>query len=967
MTQETKNYVAAWFDWDIDKIVVLERDAEGRMYRKKYNPPYYFYVPHEDGQYTSIFGDRLMRAEFSSRDEYNAAKNQYPVKFESDISPLKRVLMDNYYDRPTPRVNYAFIDIEVDYRAKVFEPQDRLTARVNGVEVQMTVAEARTASNNSPDWPFKTLEVLDEVSERWVAFENSCYIYAGMSGFSSPTNPYAPINAITVYQSWTGEYLTYAVPPRNLPATAEQLQASCQRKLEELIASGDLPANTKTNIVICSDEYQLLSRMIDDLRDADIVSGWNSEFFDIPYICERLVKIGGQRMLLKLEHAGVPFAPKKEMMNRYGSEEPIYKFSGKCFLDYMRLFQKFTFEGRTSYSLGNILQEEIGLGKLDYNGTLEQLYNRDFETFVVYNFRDVQGLVQLDQKFKFIALANQMAHENTVAFEAVLGTVSYVETGITNHAHYKLNRIVHDKVISEHDKVEGAIVMTPKVGLHEWVGSVDINSLYPNTIRSLNISPEKIIGQFESKEDAWRAIRNSTNERLCLTLESGHQEIATASEFSQLLKDARWAVSAHGTVFDQSDGRGVVPDMLGYWYSERKRLQAEKKKYAALAKAEQDPQKQAEYYKLEEQYDLLQLTKKISMNSLYGSLLNVAFRYGDERMGASVTATGRQITTHMIESIGEILTGERHPIIKRSTVAEDGTVSHEYTSESPACIYGDTDSNYFKCIGATNEEEAVAIADYTAEQVNDSFPQFMREAFNCQPEFDCFIKAGREIVASRGLFQAKKKYMLKVFDLEGVRVNKLKSMGSEIKKADTPKIIQKFLKDTVDMILDGRPYDEIASFVNTSRRQVLRGAERDNIFKLGVAKQVNNLDKFMAEYNNPGTHRSSNGGRLTIPGHVRAACNYNFLLNIFDRGAKTVRSGDKVLVFYLKPNQYKLESIALPAEMSKFPSWFAENFSVDITKTEDKMFDSKLDGIFSALGREVPSPQSVLTGSILKF
>jgi DNA polymerase elongation subunit (family B) len=322
----------------------------------------------------------------------------------------------------------------------------------------------------------------------------------------------------------------------------------------------------------------------------------------------------------------------------------------------------------------------------------KEIITESFATFVAYNFRDVDGLVQLDEKFKFIALANQMAHESTVDFQAVLGTVSYVETAIINHAHNVLNKIVHDKNISDHDKVEGAIVMTPKIGLHEWVGSVDINSLYPNTIRSLNISPEMIIGQFTAQEEAWRDIWKGNKNRHTLITESGEQHICTASEWKIILEDRSWAISAYGTVFDQSHGRGVVADILGFWYSERKRLQAEKKRFTKLAKEEKDPLKLAEHKKQEEHYDLLQLTKKISMNSLYGALLNKNFRFGDERMGASVTATGRQITTHMIETLDGLLTGTVNPLIKESSVDKDGKPSHTYRSESEAIIYGDTDS-----------------------------------------------------------------------------------------------------------------------------------------------------------------------------------------------------------------------------------------------------------------------------------
>jgi DNA polymerase elongation subunit (family B) len=515
-----RNYVAAWYDWGDDKVIVLERDGNGVLFRKKYNAPYYFYVPDENGTYLSIFGDKLIRAEFSSREEYEAARQHFPHKFESDFRPLQRVLMDYYYDKPSPRINYAFLDIEVDYSQKI--------------------------------------------------------------GFAGPMNPYAVINAVTIYQSWTGRYLTAVIPPTVDGVLWTEISGNnadaIYSEIDSLIAAGQLRADVRPEITICKDELELLTFMLDAIQEADIISGWNSEFFDIPYICERLLLAGGESLMARIEHQGLR-APKKEMVNRFGSEEPVYKFRGRSHLDYMRLFQKFTFEGRVSYALGNILQEEVGVGKLEYEGSLEQLYHNDFATFVAYNFRDVDGLVQLDSKFKFIALANQMAHENTVVFDAVLGTVSYVETGITNHAHYKLNRIVHDKVITENEKVEGAIVLTPKKGLHEWVGSVDINSLYPNVIRSLNISPEKIIGQFTDKEEAWRDIRDGGRRRHTLILESGEQHIATGAEWKAALSENRWAVSAYGTVFDHACGNGVVADILQFWYSERKRLQAEKKKW----------------------------------------------------------------------------------------------------------------------------------------------------------------------------------------------------------------------------------------------------------------------------------------------------------------------------------------------------------------------------------------------------
>lgn len=541
MTQDSnKNYVAAWIDYKTDKVVVLERDQEGTLFQKKYHPPYYFYVKDEEnGTYTSIFGDKLIRAEFGTSWEYKAAIEQMKREgfhlFESDISPLKRILMDTYYGRPAPPVHFAFFDIEVDYAQKI--------------------------------------------------------------GFAGPTNPYAPINAVTVYQSWTKKYITVAIPPLVDGVRWDLIPGNnvdaLKAEITSLIEKKQLRAGIMPEIVLVKDELELLELFLDAIQDADIISGWHSEFFDIPYTAERLLLAGGETLLARLEHAGVR-PPRREMVNRFGTEEPIYKFTGRSHLDYMRLFQKFTFEGRTSYALGNILQEEVGVGKLEFDGTLEQLYKTQFAKFVAYNFRDTDGLVQLDDKFKFIALANQMAHENTVPFEAVLGTVAYVETGITNHAHYVLNKIVHDKRIvpdaldenGNKKKVEGAVVLTPHPGLYEWVFSVDINSLYPNVCRTLNISPEKVIGQMATP-DAWGDIYKDSSTRHTLQLDTGEQIVASGKELKTLFKEKKWAISGYGTVFDQSSGVGVVPSIIGAWYDERKKLQAEKKRYAKMLKSAQ--------------------------------------------------------------------------------------------------------------------------------------------------------------------------------------------------------------------------------------------------------------------------------------------------------------------------------------------------------------------------------------------
>ena len=891
LPSRTTNYVGIASDWDSGKVMVFIRDEEGRRV-EWFNPPMYFYTPDEAGEYMSMYGEKCEKYTFSSKEEFEAAKKLPIKKYESDISPADKVLLDNFYGVPTPNVNTAFFDIEVDYKSE--------------------------------------------------------------KGFSRPSNPYAPVNAVTIYKAWSKEYVTIAVPPKNWDG-----------KMPDQILANQCDVHVTTQYHIVKTEAELLDMFLKHIEDADILSGWNSDFFDMPYLVKRVEMSLGNRAAQRFSFLGCR-SPRFKEVERFGTPELTVQIFGRSHLDYLNMFKKFTFGGRTSFALASILEDEVDIRKLEFEGTLEELYNNNFAHFLLYNVRDVEGLVKLDEKFKFIGLVNQMAHENTVPFDAILGTVKYVETGITGYAHYKMQQVVQDKVIAtDGEKVEGAIVLNPKKGLHPWIGSVDINSLYPNTIRALNISPEMLIGQFTQGEEDWKGIAKADDKNHILVMDNGEEYSGTGKDWIEILKTNKWACSGYGTVFDQSKGPGILPTILGDWYSSRKKLQAEKKKYGKLYKSEKDPVKKEEYRIQEELFDLLQLTKKIAMNSMYGALLNQAFRFGRKELGASVTGSGRQITSHMMATISQFFTGEYSEPIKTTEIDKDGKVQNIYiTDEISPVVYGDTDSAYVK-LPATNKEEAIEMADLMAEFVNDSFPEFMRSKFICQPGFDNLILAGREIVAIRGLFQAKKKYICKVVDLEGVAVDKLKSQGSEIKKSDTPKIIQKFMTIVLDKILNGADYPEVEAFVIDQRDELIKKASNVDIISMGVNKQVNKLDAFYDEW----TRFEKTGKRkVALPGHVRASVNYNEAVRHYEgAGAKFVKSGDKVIIFYVKPNQWNFQSIAFPAETTKFPKWFLENFSVNTALTEEKMIDLKLEGIFSAINWDVPSKQTKLTNSLLSF
>lgn len=301
----TSNYVGSYADYENSAIVVWERDAANPGVRttKVYPKPFYFYVPDDEGEYTSIFGDKLKRLDFDCEDDMKIAIRMHPTRFESDIGPEAKILMTEYYDRPVPPVNYVFFDIENDYTQKI--------------------------------------------------------------GYATMENPYAPINAVTVYQSWTNSFIAYIVPPKGM-TLSDKFQDTVNR-MWKYYKIQDAP-----NVVVCSTEEELLVALLNDIQSADIISGWNSAFFDLPYVVKRLLVIR-PKLVNKLCFPGCK-PPRESTVEKFGNPQLTYQLSGRTHLDFLDLFKKFTFTGRVSYALGAIGEEDLKVTKLEHDGSLEQLY-----------------------------------------------------------------------------------------------------------------------------------------------------------------------------------------------------------------------------------------------------------------------------------------------------------------------------------------------------------------------------------------------------------------------------------------------------------------------------------------------------------------------------------------------------------------------------------------------------------------
>jgi len=877
------SYVDAFFDRDQDIIRVVER-KDGKRHFHEYQAKYTFYYEDPRGKYKSVYGDPLTRIVCKNTKDFRkeVAINKGKNLFESDINPIFQCLSENYLNQDAPKLNIAFWDIETD-----FDPE---------------------------------------------------------RGFAPVEDPFMPITAITVCLQWLNSALiTLAVPPKGMKH--EDAVAMCKERWGDEVI---LFTNDKNG----DGERQMLQTFLDLIEDADVQSGWNSEGYDVPYTVNRIKRVLSNDDTRRFCLWGQ--LPKKREYEKFGKTSETYDFVGRVHLDSLELYRKYTYEERHTYRLDAIGEIEVGENKTVYEGTLDQLYNQDFETFIEYNRQDVALLDKLDKKLRFIDLSNSIAHENTVLLQTTMGAVAVTEQGIINEAHNRDLRVPNrpKRDDTESTQAAGAYVAFPKKGVHKWIGSMDLNSLYPSVIRALNMAPETIVGQIRPEisearvtEDmglkkksfagSWEG-RFSTEEyeavmdqrkdvALTVDWEDGRSDVLSAAEIHKLVFDSNmpWMLSSNGTIFT-TEFEGVIPGILKRWYAERKDMQK-------MLKKAKDAKNDAEI----EYWDKRQLVKKINLNSLYGAILNPGCRFFDKRIGQSTTLTGRTIVKHMSAEVNKVITGK-----------------YDHVGES--VIYGDTDSVYFsayptlrKEIEAGNipwsKDNVITLYDQVAEAANATFQEFMLKAFHCPKSRSDVIAAGREIVAESGLYITKKRYAALVYDVEGFRSDvdgkpgKVKAMGLDLRRSDTPVFMQEFLSEILLMVLQDKPEKEILDRITTFRKEF---SQRPG-WEKGTPKRANKIGHYQ--------RLEERQGKANMPGHVRASINWNTLKRMNgDKYSQEIVDGMKVIVCKLKQNPLGFTSVAYPTDELRIPEWFKE-LPFDDAAMAETIIDNKLDNLIGVL------------------
>jgi len=896
-----------------DEVLVWERTpCSEKRELQAYPAPYYFYVRDEDGEFTSLYGDRLTRYDFHTASEFQSARAHNQASdiemFESDIPPELKILSEHYYGIPAPNLHVSFFDIEVDYDPSI--------------------------------------------------------------GFADVANPYAPINSVSIYHTYSNRFVVLTVPP-NL-ASYNETQDTYEtgpapkefyQQLNEIAA---LPDDIEIDIQFCSSETDLLMRLLVEIDNSDVICGWNSDFFDVPYVGKRLQRLG-KRFLDMLSFTGAR-APKFREVEVMGNISQTLDLSGRISADYMVLFRKYEMAERPSYKLESIADEMLpNLTKLEYEGSLASLYRTNFPYFIRYNIRDTEILRGLEDTLGYVELANRMMHMSTGVWKHVAGTLKLVEYALVNYCHYEFgNLIVND--FHEADtsgSIQGAIVLIPQVGLHELTGSIDLRSLYPTTIRSINISPETLLAQFilDDEYDVTEEIANGTFRRLTLEFDDrthvpreyrGKTITQSAEEWRDFLIIHNWAISGYGTVFSQ-EKQGIVPKVLEDWYNMRKQYQ----KLKAEAKQAGDTAK-ATYY------DKLQYVYKIKLNSAYGALTNAFFRFYDLRMGESTTGTGRRVLLHQCAKTAEILDGEYcYPTPADENEDETQKYSiggirywqtHRGYKPGSSVVYGDTDSTYFET-GADNVEDAIVVADSVAHLVNQSYQQFMQKSFLCTPGYDNIMGCSREIVSDRGIFVDKKRYILHVVNSDGVPVDDLKVMGLDTKKTTLPKPIANKLNDFIRRYLKGEEWDVIAHEIVDFKDHL---ETTDDVMSIGLPKGIRGVEAY--------TRKLKVDPSTRLPGHVAAAICYNLCLKKYnDHQSIPIMSGMKIKVFYITKKIDRFKSIAIPVDIEQVPQWFLDEFKIDRAAHTQRLVDKPLQNIIKAIDKNVPTRQSLFVDELLEF
>ena len=640
----------------------------------------------------------------------------------------------------------------------------------------------------------------------------------------------------------------------------------------------------------------------------DVITGWNSNLFDMPYLITRTVRMLGEDQHKRFS----PFGLVNKRPIRFANREmTAFEITGVAQLDYLDLYKKFTYVTRESYKLDFIAQTELGHKKLESGfETFKEFYDGDWNRFVEYNIIDTVLVDELEDKMQLIQLALTMAYDAKCNFGDVFSPVRVWDSLIYNYLWQK--KIVVGQGGGRKDRqIEGAFVQEPKPGSYEWVSSFDATSLYPSIIMQYNMSPETIVPGFD-----YQVTVDDQLDRYKL----------------DKLKEKNYAMAGNGSCYTR-EKKGFMPELVQTFFNDRLRykklMQESQKKFQETG---------AKVYQNEiAKYNNFQMARKIQLNSLYGAMANQYFRFYDDRIAEGITMSGQLVIRDTAKALDEYM----------NKVC--GTENEVYS------FYSDTDSCYVTCKNMVDNffpdsdtDKVVGLLDKIAtDKIEPAIAQAMKRLGNYTNVFEHKIDFKREVIADKGVFVAKKRYALNVLDDEGLRLKdpKLKVMGLEIVRSSTPAPIRDSLKEAVRLVLTSDE-EHLQKYIAEAQKHFNTLTAEDIAFPRGC----NNLKKYTstADVYQKGT-----------PIHVRGSLLYNKLLKDKSLNLKyeKIQEGDKIKFLYLKePNSLHENTIAF---VTKLPKEFEITKYVDYDLIFQKAFIDPLENILKPLGWNT-EPQATL-------
>jgi len=735
----------------------------------------------------------------------------------------------------------------------------------------------------------------DDVSEghRLVFIDIEVEVTEGFPDVSKAQNA---ITAITIWDKITDTYFTYVLDPK------KQIKNYIKGNVE---------------VELFSTEYEMLNKFFQKYMEIrpTIISGWNSDFFDVPYLYNRAVSVLGSSV------AGLLSPISKVQWSDYKSR---YVIAGVSCLDYFALYKKFTFIQQSSYRLDYIGEVEVGMKKIDYTGTLNELYENELQKFIDYNIRDVQILVELDKKLNYIEIARGVAHLGHIPYEEVYMSSRYLEGAIL--VYLKSNDIVApnkpSKVKKKEEKFAGAYVQDPQRGKHDWVYDLDITSMYPAVIRTLNISPETKIGKIKG----WDAEKflSKGNTKTYSIVNSDEKEMGklTETELKNYFERTEVSVSSNGVMY-RTDKQGLIPALLTKWFNERVEMRKLVKKFH-----EQGDTEKQQYF------DRRQYLQKIILNSLYGVLGLPVFRFYDLDNAEATTLTGQSL-------------------IKFSKKITNHFYNKELGDTKDHVIYIDTDSIFASAVPLIQKrfpnqelsdtmmtQRIMEVTSEVQDYLNKSYDYFSKKFLNVDKHvFD--IK--QEVIAKTGLFIVKKRYGLKIINDAGRKVNKIHVKGLDTVRSNFAVAMKKLLSNVLEDILTDVPKEKIDDRISLFKRN-MHNLHYDVIANpigvKGIQKYTEKTDETFQLF------------KKGAPVHVKSAINYNSLLQHWYEGRKyeKISNGTKIKWVYLKDNEFGFETIAYKGYEDPPQILDLIKNKIDHNKMFEQTMSKKLDMFYESMG-----------------